>query len=328
MNLPELSQADRARLNAATVRGLHSGPHRMTIGLRPLEPSAWITWFPDHAAQLQEKDRVLKSQTDVLSALPEAESASRELLMELGERLPRDMSQHYRAESGGLRVVATNSLIDLDCTGLEAMRAAARLVPDDLVVMLPDASGSYVLGAAALCFPTRWRLAEKVGKPMLEIHAPVPGYAEQIGRATDRVMSKITTDRPLWRQNWSIVDSPVLYQPVRIPMPAPRTPAEAGEHFWLRSERQCLIRLPNSRAVVFSIRILQVTVAQACTQPGVAATLVEQIETMPDSLKGYKQLEDAASPLRAYLRAAVQSDETDAARQASVTPGLSDARPQ
>ncbi|MEM7405030.1 MAG: DUF3445 domain-containing protein [Pseudomonadota bacterium] len=282
----------------------------MTIGLRPLEPSDWIAWFPDHDAQLQEKERVLVAQSDVLSALPEAKLASAELVAKLGRQLPRELPRHYRAEGRRLQVMATGARVDLDCDGLEAMRTAARLVPDDLVVMLPDADDTYILAAAALCFPTRWRLADKVGHPMLAIHAPVPGYAEQIGRATDKVMSKITAERPLWRQNWSIVDSPALYQPVRIPMPAPRTPAEAGEHFWLRSERQCLVRLPRSRAVVFSIRILQVSVAQACTQPGVAASLVEQIETMPDSLRGYKQLQDAASPLREYLRSALAAEQS------------------
>ena len=56
------------------------------------------------------------------------------------------------------------------------------------------------------------------------LNAPVPGYAETVSAATDRVMGALTPERPLWRRNWSLLDSPALYQPVRVALEKPLEP--------------------------------------------------------------------------------------------------------
>ncbi|MEZ5865467.1 MAG: DUF3445 domain-containing protein [Geminicoccaceae bacterium] len=39
----------------------------------------------------------------------------------------------------------------------------------------------YRLVGAFVAFPSRWSLAEKIGRPMPAIHAPVPGLEAAIG---------------------------------------------------------------------------------------------------------------------------------------------------
>ena len=141
---------------------------------------------------------------------------------------------------------------------------------------------------------------------MLDIHAPVPGYAHEVGAATDRVMSSLQATRALWRQNWSLLDSPVLYQPERVEPMQPLSPEDLGERLWLRSERQTLRRLPHSGAVLFTIGIRQCTLHSLCREPGAAERLLVQLETMPAALKAYKGLEQIDAMLRAYLRAATR----------------------
>src|SRR6185369_15328865 len=81
-----------------------------------------------------------------------------------------------------------------------------------------------------------------------EIHAPVPAYADELAARVDRFLDRL--DRPVWRRNWFIHDSPELHLPEPpVHLPTPRVP----DDLWLRSERQTLRRLPSTGAVLFTI---------------------------------------------------------------------------
>ena len=45
-----------------------------------------------------------------------------------------------------------------------------------------------VLQVAVLCAPSRWRLHEKMGRPLADIHQPVPLYADRLAAPVDRFM--------------------------------------------------------------------------------------------------------------------------------------------
>ena len=90
---------------------------------------------------------------------------------------------------------------------------AGRLVQEDLCI-LQEVDGELRLTAGVLCFPNRWRLSDKLGRPMMAIHEPVPSYAERLGKPVDRFIGLLAPDRPVWRLNWSLMDNPMLFQPV------------------------------------------------------------------------------------------------------------------
>ena len=114
------------------------------------------------------------------------------------------------------------------------------------------------LTAAVLCFPSRWRLHEKLGRPLAEVHGRVPFYGDRLARPVDRFMgmSRPGISRPAL--NWSVMDDPTLFQPTgkwRTAHDATITEQNAGERLFLRVERQTLRRLPVSGAVLFGIRV-------------------------------------------------------------------------
>ena len=80
--------------------------------------------------------------------------------------------------------------------------------------MRRDDSG-WRLAAGSLCFPSSWSLVEKFGRPLQEIHAPVPGFgpgtrpAELINRMFDGLQGQAVE-----RFNWSIQADDALYQPL------------------------------------------------------------------------------------------------------------------
>jgi dimethylamine monooxygenase subunit A len=300
--------ADVSALAAAVDAALADEDHRMTIGLRSLDLDEWIEDLPDFDAQLREKQRVLDGASDVIGALDGSHAAQAELLALLRAHLLARFPQRYRATPDALVLAATGATVSTHAEVATPIANAGHLVPEDLCLMRADDSGAYCLVAAALAFPTRWRLAEKMGKPMLAIHAPVPGYGESIGKATDALMAGLKVERPRWRLNWSVVDAPDLHQPTRPPMGVRNMQKSVAQQLWVRTERQTLRRLPESGDVLFTIRIRQVTVAQLCKLPGAAGRLLAHMNAMPEALKAYKRISDVKAVLGNYLERQAASD--------------------
>jgi hypothetical protein len=117
--------------------------------------------------------------------------------------------------------------------------------------------GEHLLTAAILCFPAGWTLAEKLGRPMMRIHQPVAKYTEDVGRRVQRLLDAVRPEMPLWRANAHLSRAP-LFNP--LPEDAPKDTTNQGEMPFVRSERQCLLRLPKTGAVLFSIHTYLVRV--------------------------------------------------------------------
>ena len=131
-----------------------------------------------------------------------------------------------------------------------ALESCAALVQEDLCILVKEGD-EHVLRAALLCFPASWRLAEKAGRALLAIHEPVHDYDLDLARRVQRLFDGVQPGRPLWRFNALWYDDPTLFQPRSASTPRP--PTDRGRAGFFRSERQSILRLPESGAVVFSI---------------------------------------------------------------------------
>ena len=281
-------------------------PYRMRMGLRPLEPADWILIDQAFAAELAEKEQLLASRHgEVFAALPEAEAGSREVLERLLVWLPRHYPSRYRREADALLRWPAER-IAVDPPALHPLDLAGRLVQEDLCLMQRQGD-AYVLVGASLCFPSRWRLQEKLGRPLAAIHTPVPGFAENIGQPVERFFDRLAPDQGVWRANWSIVDDPALFQPAGHFRAGPNhavTASNAGTTLWLRVERQTLTRLPTSGDVLFTIRTLREPLAGTAAQPARAARLAALVRSMPEALKRYKSILPFEAALLGFLDAA------------------------
>jgi hypothetical protein len=283
-------------------------PQVLSMGLKALDLREWILIDDQFATQLAERRRLLAEQRDqVLAALPEAADGQREVLALLLDHLPARFPEVYRRKPGALANLATGERFLLDAFAEAPLELAGRLVQEDLCLM-GKASDGYRLIAAVLCFPAHWRLADKLGRPLGAIHEPVPGFAERLAAPVDRFFATIRVERPVWRANWSVVDTPELFLPPEHRRHAPSICAErAGAQLWLRVERQTLRRLPRSGHVLFTIHTYVEPLAAALTAPGAARALAAQIRAMPDALAGYKGILPIRAPLLAYLEGGVES---------------------
>jgi Haem-dependent oxidative N-demethylase, alpha subunit-like len=276
------------------------GPYRLSMGLRALEPHDWLEVGPDREHQMAERKRLLAERpVDVVAALPESTAAQRELLGILLEHLPLRFADLWHRVCGTLVNRETGERFSADPA--EPLSMIGRMVQEDFCLLQESLAG-YRLTAAALCFPAHWRLSEKLGRPLDVIHEPVPGFAERLAGPVDRFFDKLQASRPVWRVNWSLVDTPELYRPPEQRGRRRTLCAErAGEQLWLRVERQTLRRLPDSGAVLFGIRTYVEALATVTDDPAVAHALAGRVREMPPAMAAYKGIAAIREPLLEYL---------------------------
>ncbi len=270
-----------------------AGPFRLSMGLMPLDLKDWIEPDAQCAAELKEKERLLTGRhAEVFAALPEADPGSAETLALLVEHLPNRFPELYKRNGDRLDNLATGQRWGIHDPPLHPLDLAGRLVQEDLCLMQRQAHTQvYHLVGASLCFPTRWRLADKIGKPLNTIHAPIPGYAEQLATTMDKFFDRLKVEKPVWRLNWALMDDPTLFQPTRSSRKRTDiTPENAGDSIWLRIERQTLRRLPHTRDILFTIRVYVRPLVHLATQPDHAARLAAALRALPQPVRQYKNL--------------------------------------
>ena len=243
------------------------------------------------------RDRILtEAGTRAADALPDAADAVAELFGSLATHVLKRYPDRFRQAEGGLRR-ADGATVPRDAS----ITTLGRLVQEDFCLLdRPDGADEHRLIAANLCFPSHWRLPDKLGRPLLAIHAPAPGYAEGLGARVERVHAALAVERPLQRLNYSIQSTPELrLYDVRHGRSTP-------DVFYLRVERQTLRRLPETRAVVFGIKTYATPFEDLPTEA--QATLADRLEAMTPAEQGYKggeaYIAEAASRLRRLAAAA------------------------
>ena len=278
------------------------GPWRLAMGIKALDLEDWIEIDRRFVDQLAERRRLLTaSPVAVLAMLSEGEAGARELLELLLDHLPERFPEHYRRSRGRIDNLTTGEGFEIAAWEEAPLALAGRLVQEDLCLMQASPEG-YRLVAAVLCFPAHWRLGDKLGRPLDAIHAPVPGFDQRLATPAARFFAGIRVERPVWRVNWSLVDTPALFlPPEHRGHPREVAAGRAGEQLWLRVERQTLRRLPRSGDVVFGIHTYVDPLAEAIDSPDAARALAARIREMPEPMARYKSILPIRAPLLAWL---------------------------
>ncbi|MFZ1469049.1 MAG: DUF3445 domain-containing protein [Paracoccaceae bacterium] len=213
-------------------------------GILPVEGNDWLRVDDAYASQMAERDRLLAAVPQGVHALlSRALPAAQELYDLVLDRLTR-MEGFAVGAASVRRPDGVEVALDRD----QPLMTLGRLVQEDLCVM-QDEAGESVLTAGVLCFPASWSLGQKLGRALVSIHVPVTPYDDGVARRVQRLFDAIRPEQPLWRMNFLTYDDHALHQPR---LEGQRRPRPEG-HVFVRCERQCLMRLPQTRAVVFTI---------------------------------------------------------------------------
>jgi len=267
---------------------------RWRLGLRPLDLRDWVELGPDADAAIRAKpDLMARHPATVFAVLDDR--VEREAA-EVADALVAHLRQRWPDRYGG---------VDLDAS-LHPLDAAARLVPEDLVLLV-ERDGQLVFGGGSVCFPNRWDLRSKLGQPMRAVHAPVDRLNEQLADPIDAFFDRLTPTRSYWRLGWTVVDTPDWYTPVDATA-APRPPSVRAEDHVLRVERETLRRFPTTRCVLFTIRTSVTPIGRITGEA--AARLASALSALPLDVRRYKDLVTSADSITDLLRQAVDNSKT------------------
>jgi hypothetical protein len=244
-------------------RARGGGP--LKIGLAVLGEGEWLQPDPDLAL----RNATFDAHPDSVQLTADAEAPGEELAALLGV-------------SGGLEGAARSAWEDMCLLTRRADEAAYRLV------------------GAAVAFPTDWRVADKLGHPMIALHTPIHGYAEQIGGPVDRFMTRLKPGRIYGRCNWFVAPTDALRWMAGPPEEtfAHVTADNAGEMLFVRSERQTLRKLPESGAIVFTIGIYRAPLGGLSR--GNIARVAQSLATIPEPEARRRGAAHFAPQLQAY----------------------------
>ncbi|MGI8821188.1 MAG: heme-dependent oxidative N-demethylase subunit alpha family protein [Chthoniobacterales bacterium] len=236
--------------------------YRHHLSLKRGDLARFFAPQPDHAAVIAERNRWLDQNPELYSAA-------------------LDSAAPIVAE-------AFAALHVPDENGASAVGSLGRHLEPDIILLEKNADGIFRVVAGCVCFPSSWSFPEKLGQPLDFIHGIVPDLNASIGPAIARFLGKMTPGAVWERSNWGLSASPERNQhPSRQirRLTLPVTP----DRVWLRVEDQILAILPETKALLFSIRIVTAPLAQVREEePAAAAGLRRALETMPEEMARYK----------------------------------------
>ncbi|KAG8169211.1 hypothetical protein KVR01_001960 [Diaporthe batatas] len=295
-------------------RAFRYGPkYNVTMGLRTVQFDDWIQLdnrYPRYHAD--KARRIAERGAKCCLTMPEAYPAAIELLEELAEYLPSRYPTLYKRTDVGLDNLWSGEKFNIVERPLkeDPIQMCARLVQDDLALMFEKPDGQYYLLSGAILLPGFWRLEDKVGMPLSEIHTSgdVPQFKEKLERGMMSFFRRLKCEDMYARNNYFIqVDDDLAWS---WSIGSEDSPAiswdtaqknRAVEHHMFRSERQTLRRLPRTGAVVFTIRTYFHPVTEIAQEDFVPGRLASAVRSWGTDVRRYKGAEKYEAVLLEYL---------------------------
>ena len=172
--------------------------------------------------------------------------------------------------------------------------------------------------AASNAYSSSGRLVGSVGHEMEWAHAPVPQLTCKLGGKINRVLGSIHAATPCERFNWQITPIATVFFPHDDPHAANaaamrevlvelcRDPARAGEFLWIRVERQTLTRLPDSKAVAFSLHTYSDPLSSMQSDVESVRAIWTLLNNYSEERWKYSEMDIVREPLMIWLEAAAR----------------------
>jgi alpha-1,2-mannosyltransferase len=296
-----------------------------------MEYAEWIELDNEFLSFNRQKTaRIIERGEKCCYTAPDAYPAALELLEELAEYLPARYPSLFKRTEVGIDNLATGERFNIIERPLceDPMVMAARWVQDDLAIMMEGPDGVYYLKAGATLLTGFWRLQDKLGMSLDDIHlsGDVPGFRQKLQKGMNNFFTRLQPEAPMLRNNYFIqVDGELPWS-----SSIGSEDSKEGEFGWFtaekdkpidqmyfRSERQSLRRLPKTGGVVgcpavclreyahvdqvFTIRTYFAPIMEIAKEPYVPGRLASGIRSWDDDVAKYKGLERYGKVLLEYL---------------------------
>ncbi|CAG9984410.1 unnamed protein product [Clonostachys byssicola] len=285
----------------------------VTMGIRNTNYDEWIEMDNEFPRFYREKAvRISERGQKCCRTLPEAFPAAVELLEELVEYLPSRYPSLYERVDKGIKNLWSGEVIDNTSQPLpeDPMQSVGRLTQDDMAILIERPDGDYYLLAGAILLAGFWRLEDKLGMPLWEIHtsAGVPHYREKLEKSMYKFFRRLKAEDFVTRNNYTLQIDDNLPWSVSVGDEdsndlgwhhAEQDPPIGKHH--LRSERQSLRRLPKSGAIVFGIHTYFSPITELAKEDYVPGRLASAIRSWDETISSYKGTYTYEKVLLKYL---------------------------
>lgn len=261
--------------------------YHMTMGISRLSFDDWLLIDKNYLSRITERKRILASLqfSRCVFANGCGASAVQELYSLVISHITRRYPKMFLVKDGCLYNDATKHTFPVDASqaSIELLRQLTVTLEEDFLLLLKhQPKQEYCLEAATMCFPSHFSPVSKLGRPLTDIHGPVPNYKQKLQTPMNRYFDRLSATNLVQRFNWSIqAHSNLLALGSR--------PAETTDFkdAMFRVERQTLFRLPRTQAIVFTVRTYLTPLSQL-KHEGLGDDLVAAIEAIPEDLAAYK----------------------------------------
>ncbi|TVY89513.1 hypothetical protein LAWI1_G002248 [Lachnellula willkommii] len=260
---------------------------RSSMGLKRLEKSNWLTIDAHYTSEHQVRNYLLRtSHPNVIQCLPGSEAACHEVLSTAVDFLITRFPDHFTIEGETItnHIANESFLVGPDCPN--PLEVAARLSMEDFNILMKNAeTGEYHLQASATLFPAGWKLQERIGSTMANLHGPVPGWKEKMGGAVNRYFDHLSAKTAMERTNLFIQSDPSLFSDAPE-IPTGHEKRKMPQDLQVRRERQTFTRLEKTGAVLFTVRTYMQPLEDLEDEEAVA--LIHQVRGWDEEMRVYK----------------------------------------
>lgn len=295
-------------------RAFRYGPtYQVNMGLRTCPVQEWVeldNHYPKYHAD--KAVRIAERGTKCVDTHPDAFPAAIELLQELADYLPARYPSLFERTAVGVKNKWSGEDFNIVERPLaeDPMAICARLIQDDLAIMIERPDGEYYLLAGAILLAGFWRLSDKYGMSLSDIHTSgdVPHFKEKLETGMCKFFKRLRPETVYNRNNYFLqVDDSLAWSWSIGSEDAPSVSWSTAEknravqHHMFRSERQSLRRLPKTGAVVFTIRTYFHPVTEIAQEDYVPGRLASAVRSWDDKVANYKGRQKYGDVLLEYL---------------------------
>ncbi|KAG2041512.1 hypothetical protein BDR03DRAFT_891180, partial [Suillus americanus] len=270
--------------------------YHQNMSLKKLEPDYWLELESTYRDRIVQRRQIYAFHGKrVIDELPGSEAASKELVEMVIQYLCLRYPKQFEFDEWTLtfhnHILGTTANIPT----VHPLVFLLENVPEDFLITQEDPdTGLYTLRAAVSTSAVGWNIGQKIGKPLHDIHGPVPDYKEKLAFSMDRQVmyfSKMPCNKPIQRGSWGLEIGQPLYLQTDEPEWSHRqhqNPDLPLSDIHMRVDWQTLRRLPKSRAIVFNFKALFTPVTDFRNEPFIPKLLLKVLLEGKKAIMEYK----------------------------------------
>ena len=282
--------------------------------MRIVPPAEQFRITDEVKAMFDQKKRLIARNRDkIIGVLRGEENFVRQAVIEQFEfifnELPEKAPQLYKTEGNFLINLHTGDRLSARqlarLSAKDGLEKLGQFVPDDLIFM-KKFGDEYRIAGGNLAFPTNWNIKDFLGASISDIHsslngtpADVAAFSRMINGVLDRTLAMKDV---VARNNWFLQVDPRYALPnyLTVEYEAPPKITQQNYHrtSFLRTERQSLRGMPESKMVVFGIRPYVFPLGQVMSDRSIGEKMLAgiRVKLLPDAPK-----EDYAHQVSKFL---------------------------